>query len=106
MTTEGRESLTASLRRRLSESRGICPTCGQPRSGESLRALGAATGIPFTVLARFLRGGEATGRTLDAIDAYLSLTEEDNEARAAQDAIDNEAAAQATYERSYSETAE
>lgn len=66
------ETLQESLRRRLIAARGLCPTCGQPAPGDSLRALGTATGVPFTVLARFLKGGEATGRTLDAIDRYLS----------------------------------
>jgi hypothetical protein len=64
------ESLTESLRRRLRDHNPACPTCGQP-TGSSLRALGEQVGVPFTVLARFLKGGDATGRTLDKIAAYL-----------------------------------
>jgi hypothetical protein len=64
------ETLTGSLRRRLRETNPACPTCGQP-TGQSLRALGEATGVPFTVLGRFLKGADMTGRNLDKIDAFL-----------------------------------
>ena len=65
------ETLTASLRRRLRESQPTCPTCGQP-TGTSLRALGESVGVPFTVLARFLKGGDMMGRNLDLVAAYLA----------------------------------
>ncbi len=29
------------------------------------------TGVPFTVLARFLKGGDMTGRNLDLVEAFL-----------------------------------
>jgi len=65
------ETLTDSIRRRLREHAGTCPTCGQP-NGMSLRKLGDATGVPFTVLARFLKGGDMMGRNLDLVDHWLS----------------------------------
>jgi hypothetical protein len=65
------ETLTDGLRRRLAESTGVCPTCGQP-TGDSLRQLAANTGVHFSTLHRFLRGGAATSRNLDKIAAYLS----------------------------------
>lgn len=67
MTTE---TLTESIRRRLRETTATCPACGQS-TGQSLRALGEATGVPFTGLSRFLKGGDMTGRNLDKIDVWL-----------------------------------
>ncbi len=65
-------SLTDSLRKRVAERTGLCPTCGQPTNEGDVRALAADIGIPHTVLWRFLKGHDATGRTLDTIDAWLS----------------------------------
>lgn len=64
------ETFTESVRRRLREAHPVCPTCGQA-TGQSLRALSGVTGVSFTVLGRFLKGGDMTGRNLDKIVAWL-----------------------------------
>lgn len=70
MTTPDPETMTESLRRRLRE-RIECPTCLQPMPGDSMRSLADSLGLPHTVVWRFLRGGDMTGRNLDKVAAYL-----------------------------------
>lgn len=64
------EYLTASIRRLVL---GIiaCPHCHQAMPGQSLREIAEAMGVPNTVLWRFLRGADITGRNLDKVHAWL-----------------------------------
>jgi hypothetical protein len=63
------ESLTDGIRRRVRERIGACPTCGAATSGT--RPVATAIGVPNTVLWRFLKGGDMTGRNLDKLAAWL-----------------------------------
>lgn len=70
------ETMTEGLRRQVRERSLFCPTCGQPTSPDGVRGLAGQIGVPHTVLWRFLKGSDATGRTLDKIAAWLSPTTE------------------------------
>jgi hypothetical protein len=65
------ESFTDSVRRRIREQSGECPTCHQPTSDGGIRRVADAIGISHTSLWRFLRGGDITGRNLDKMIAWL-----------------------------------
>lgn len=65
-------TLTERLRRDVRAAGLICPTCGQPTADRGIRGLADAIGIPHSVLWRFIQGKDATGRTLDKIDAWLA----------------------------------
>ena len=64
------ETLTEGMRRRLLEF-CECPTCHRPINDGGLRALADQIGIVHTVLWRFMRGGDMTGRNLDKVAAFL-----------------------------------
>ena len=68
------ESLTTSIRRRVLAV-AACPHCHQAMPGQSHREIAEAMGIPHTVLWRFLRGSDITGRNLDKVHAWLSRNE-------------------------------
>jgi hypothetical protein len=70
------ETMTAWLRRRLAARSGVCPTCHQPTKEGGVRALAAEIGLPPTVVWRFLKGNDMTGRNLDKVVAWLDLTDD------------------------------
>ena len=74
-------TLQEDLRKRLRKTLGLtaCPTCGHPTGNGSMRQGAAAVKIPLPSLHRFLSGGNADGKTLDAIHAYLCRKGEDRE---------------------------
>lgn len=47
----------------------LCPTCGH--SSGTFREGAEATGIKLAVFHRFMSGGNADGKTLDAVSAFL-----------------------------------
>jgi hypothetical protein len=65
------ESFTDSVRRRIRERSGECPTCHQPTREGSIRGIADVIGMSHTTLWRFLRGGDITGRNLDKVIAWL-----------------------------------
>lgn len=73
------ETLQENLRNRLRKCLGLtaCPTCGHPTGNGSIRSGAAAVKIPLPSLHRFLAGGNSGGKTLDAVNAYLSRKEAD-----------------------------
>ena len=69
------ETFTAGLRRRLEADTWRCPTCHHPTSENGVRGLAERVGVPHTVLWRFLRGGDMTGRNIDLVVAFLEREE-------------------------------
>ena len=69
------ETFTDSLRRRVRERSGECPTCHQPTQDGGIRAVSDAIGMAHTTLWRFLRGHQITSDQLDKIVAWLDAEE-------------------------------
>jgi hypothetical protein len=65
------ETLTESIRRRVREKSGECPTCHQPTAEGGVRQVAQDIGLSHTTLWRFMRGHQATSDVLDKIVTWL-----------------------------------
>lgn len=68
-------TLLDDLRLRARNAVGYCACCGRPIG--STRATAKLIGVPHSTLARFLRGGEPSGRLVDTLDEWLTRLEAD-----------------------------
>lgn len=63
-------TFTDDLRERTRRRLGICPTCGQPTSPH-YKETADSIGMSTSILWRFLRGHDLTGRNIDKIVTWL-----------------------------------
>jgi hypothetical protein len=68
--------LIATMRRDLGDRMGAhtCTDCNQPHSAKSKASVAREIGVTTPTLDKFLRTGNASGPTIDAIHGYLNGT--------------------------------